>query len=126
MEIPNVSDAKLALQASVTKTASFDSAALDLGSGYAPGGAGQPMAAAVSVSAVDTTSSDETYNFTLQESDDGSTGWAACGAAAAASAVGGVLAKGFVTKRYVRLSLAIAGTTPSITYSATLMPLGRP
>lgn len=121
--IPTPPDAQLTLQAVATKTASFDSAALDLGDGFAPGGVGQPMVGVVSVMALDLTSTDETYSFVLQESADGSTGWAAIGAAAASAAVGASLAKGFVTQRFVRLSMTAAGTTPSITYSAHLSPL---
>lgn len=121
--IPGPPDAQLSLQAAATKTASFDSAALDLGNGFAPGGSGQPMVGVVNVTAIDKTDGNETYNFTLQESADGSTGWAAIGAAVAAAAVGALAVKGFVTKRFVRLSMVAAGTTPSITYSANLSPI---
>src|SRR4051812_10730322 len=65
-------DAGLALQASVTKTASFNSAALDLGSGYAPGGGGRPMQGVVNFSAGDFTTGDETYTFKIQDSADNS------------------------------------------------------
>lgn len=81
------------------------------------------MVGVVSVTAIDTSSADETYAFKLQESADGSTGWKDIGAAEAATAVGTLLVKGFVTKPFVRLSLAVAGTTPSITYSADLSPI---
>jgi hypothetical protein len=115
-------DAQLVLQAAVTKTASFDSAGLDLRSGFAPQEPGEPMVGVVNVTAIDTTSGNETYSFVLQHSDDDNT-YVACGAAVVATAVSQVLAKGFVTKRYVRLSLTAGGTTPSITYSAQLSPL---
>jgi hypothetical protein len=123
LKFPTPPDAQLALQAATTKTASFNSAALDLGNGFAPDEPGQPMAAVVTVTARDGTTGDETYTFTLQQSADGSTGWTAIGAAASVTAIGGAMAKGFVTARYVRLAMVAAGTTPSITYSAHLSPL---
>src|SRR6476469_1600635 len=68
--IPTPQDTQLLLQDNVTKTASFNSAGKDLGSGYAPGGLGQSVAAVVQVSAMDTADGNETYGFALQESDD--------------------------------------------------------
>jgi hypothetical protein len=120
--IPTPQDQALVLQTAVTKTASFNSAGLDLGAGFAPGGLGQPMAAVVHATAVDRTTGDETYSFVLQESDDNAT-FVAAGAAAAVSAAGAYAAKGHVTRRYVRLALTASGTTPSITYGAWLNPL---
>jgi hypothetical protein len=121
--IPGIQDVQLRLQASVTKTASFNSTALDLGSGFAPKGGGQPMQGIVPVTALDTTSGDETYAFKLQESDDNST-FTDMTPAVSATAVSTVACKGFVTKRYVRLVLTAAGTTPSITYGdAFLNPI---
>jgi hypothetical protein len=119
-------DATLLLQASVTKTASFNSAGLDLGSGFAPGGAGMPVQANVSYSAGDFTTGDETYTFKLEESADNSS-FTACSqvvtAPVTAAAPGGALAVGgFVKQRYVRLVMTAAGTTPSITYQAYLSP----
>jgi hypothetical protein len=112
-------DAGKALQAAaVTKTASFDGAALDLGAGFAPGGGGQSMDAAVPVTALDFTTTDETYSFKMQESDDDST-YTDCSPAVSAltANVGSsILLPGRVQKRYVRYSLTIAGTSPSITY----------
>src|SRR5436190_21288271 len=66
--IPTPQDTQLLLQDTVTKAASFNSAGKDLGSGYAPGGLGQPAAAVVQVSAMDTADGNETYVFVLQES----------------------------------------------------------
>ena len=68
--IPTPQDTQLVLQDTVTKTASFTSAGKDLGSGYAPGGLGQPVAAVVNVTALDTADGNETYTFALHESDD--------------------------------------------------------
>ena len=80
--IPTPQDTQLVLQDTVTKTASFTSAGKDLGSGYAPGGLGQPVAAVVNVTALDTADGNETYTFALHESDD-NVSYAAAGATAA-------------------------------------------
>lgn len=119
MFIPMVDDS-LEVQPAVTKTATFEGPALDLGDNYRAGGLGQPVGAVVEVTAIDDGDANETYTFTLQESEDGSTGWSDIGAAVAADAVGLVVAKGLVTVRYVRLVATLGGTTPSITYSAHL------
>jgi hypothetical protein len=119
------------LQASVTKTADFDSTAIDTGSGVAPGqspsGAtpGLPVVAVINVSAIDTSDGNETYQFTVQESDDNSTFTAASIKTATTTilATGSFLIGAFIKKRYVRLDLDVSGTTPSITYSAYLRPL---
>jgi hypothetical protein len=125
--IPGPRDAELLLQDTVTKTADFNSTGLDLGSGFAPGGIGVAMAGVIEVTAADRASSDETYAFTLQESDDNAT-FVACGVpvsvtvSGATSTIGNYVAKAIVSKRYVRLSLDLGGTTPSVTYKATLNP----
>lgn len=119
MYVPPI-DYTAEVQAAVTKTASFNGAAYDLGAGYAPGGLGRLLAAVVVATAIDTTDTNETYSFKLQESADGSTGWTDIGAGVAVTAVGNVVVKGIVTTRYIRLVLTAAGTTPSITYSAKL------
>jgi len=123
--IPGPYDAQMLLEdaAGVTKTADYDGASLDLGSGYAPGGIGQPMAAVVDLSDLDLASSDETYAFTLQESDDDGT-FTDCGPAVEVAGTGAVSVPGFVSKRYVRCQLDVSGTTPSATYTAHLVPLG--
>jgi hypothetical protein len=120
--IPTPQDTQLVLQDTVTKTASFTSAGKDLGSGYAPGGLGQPVAAVVNVTALDTADGNEAYTFALHESDD-NVSYAAAGATAEALAVGTVAVKARIKSRYVRLVLTAAGTTPSITYKAWLNPL---
>jgi hypothetical protein len=120
--IPTPQDASLLLQDTVTKTVSFNSAALDLGAGFAPGGRGTQVAAALLVTAVDRTTGDETYSFVLQQSNDNSS-FAAVGVAVSVSAIGMHLAKGIITQRYVRVVLTAAGTTPSVTYKAWLNPL---
>lgn len=89
--------------------------------------------AALTISAgdIDTTSGDETYAFKVQESADGSTGWADISGATAAitadSTVALIRLEGLNTgdrQRYVRAVLTAAGTTPSIPCSA-VFALGR-
>jgi hypothetical protein len=120
--IPTPQDSNLLLQDTTTKTASFNSTALDLGAGFAPGGLGKPAAAVVQVTALDVSSGDETYKFTLQQSAD-NVSFTAAGADVTVTATGAALAKGHVTQRYVRLALTASGTTPSVTYKAWLNPL---
>lgn len=128
-----MTDADQVLQASVTKTASFNSAWLDLGEGYdASGSIGQPVAAVVNVTAADRANSDETYIFKLQQTTPDANGAADDAAAADISpsvavavsgtdaTLGNLVPRGLVTARFVRLVLTAAGTTPSITYSGKL------
>ena len=121
-QLPTPQDQALVLQATATKTASFNSAALDLGSGFAPGGVGMPAAAVVLVSALDTSSGDESYSFLIEDSADNVT-FAPIGASQAVTAAGAVAVSGRVARRYVRLKLTVSGTTPSISYKAWLNPL---
>lgn len=113
--------------AATTQTASANSTALDMGAGFAPTGIGQPVAAVIQVTAADRADSNETYNFKLQESSDNSTFTdispnVAVTVAGAVATVGVYLAKGLLSKRYVRLASTIAGTTPSVTFKAWLNP----
>jgi len=116
-------DEQMRLNASHTKTADFNGAAFDMGEGYAPPEPGQPVVAVIDTSALDTADANETYAFHLEESADGSTGWADIGVPVTVTAAGVKLAKGFATKRYVRLVCDVGGTTPSITYEAWLRPM---
>jgi len=120
--IPTPQDEQLLIQDTLTRTASYNTAGLDLGAGYAPGGVGQPVAAVVHVTALDTADGNEAYSFVLQESADNAT-FAACGAGVSVDETGAVAVKGHVKRRYVRLALTVAGTTPSITFKAWLNPL---
>jgi hypothetical protein len=120
--IPTPQDTRLLLQDTNTKTATFNTPGLDLGAGFAPGGLGLPAGAVVQVTAIDTVDGNESYSFVLQESSDNVT-FTAASAATSATAVGTYPVRGRVTKRYVRLALTIAGTTPSITFKAWLNPL---
>lgn len=120
--IPTPQDSRLVLQDTVTKTANFNSVALDLGSGYAPGGPGQRVTGLVAVVSRDVEDGNETYSFVLQESADNAT-FAACGVSTSVVAAGVAVVRGVVTRRYVRLALTVSGTTPTITYKAWLNPL---
>jgi hypothetical protein len=122
LTLPTPQDASLLMQDTTTKTANYQTTALDLGSGFAPGGLGTPAAAVANVTALDTSSGNESYTLTLEESAD-NVSFSPAGAAQAVSAVGAVAVRGWLTKRYARLSLAVAGTTPSITFKAWLNPL---
>ena len=119
--IPTPQDAALLMQDTTTKTASYTTPGLDLGSGFAPGGLGLPVAAVVHVTAADVADGNEVYTFVLQESGDNVT-FANAGASTPVSP-GAAAVKGWVTKRYVRLSLSVSGTTPSITFKAWLNPV---
>lgn len=123
--IPGPFDAEMLLElaAGVTKTADYNGAAKDLGGGYAPGGIGQPAAAVVEVSALDSTTGDETYAFVVEESDDDST-YTPAGPIISVTATGALSVPCFLSKRYCRLKLDVAGTTPSIAYKSHLVPLG--
>lgn len=119
--VPMIDD-KAVLAEIATNTADTSNAALDLGADYKPAGDAGPgvlLSAVITVDALDKTSGDEEYLFNLQESDDGSTGWATIGSVAA-DAVGVHVVTARVAKRFLRLQLDLAGTTPSITYKARL------
>jgi hypothetical protein len=120
--IPTPQDEDLRLESSITKTADFDGASKDMGLGYAPGGIGQQVAAVVSISALDTASTDETYKFVVEESSDNST-FTPAGPIITVTATGVVSIPAWLSKRYVRLKLDVGGTTPSVTYQAWLNPL---
>ena len=120
--IPTPQDTRLLLQDTTTKTATYNTPGLDLGSGFAPGGLGLPVGAVVQVTAVDVADGNESYSFVLQESNDNVT-FTPAGGAATASTVGAHAVRGRVTKRYVRLALTVGGTTPSVTFKAWLNPL---
>src|SRR6476659_6306445 len=112
LTLPTPQDTALLMQDTATKTANFNTAGLDLGSGFAPGGLGKPVAAVVAVTALDSSSGNETYSLTLEESSDNVT-FTAASAALAATATGAVAVRGWLAKRYARLALVVGGTTPS-------------
>jgi hypothetical protein len=118
--IPGPLDDQTKLESAVTKTANFDGAALDLGADAA-GGPGQAFGAVVNIAAADRTTADETYTFTLQESSDNAA-WNDATPGVTRTAIGAFALHGFVSKRFVRLKLVVGGTTPSVTYTAHLVP----
>lgn len=123
-------DALLQLQASVTKTATFNGTAVNL-----PGGTPRRgLKARVLYSAATNASGSNSVLFQIDVSPDNST-WYSAEAAAADAAVAlsttaqaGEIAIPFETSQpYVRLTATVsgAGSTPTITYQGDLM-LGRP
>ena len=120
--IPTPQDTRLLIQDTTTKTATYNTPGLDLGAGFAPGGLGLPVGAVVQVTAADLADGNESYNFVLQESSDNVT-FVPASASTSAGAPASYALRGRVTKRYVRLALTVAGTTPSITFKAWLNPL---
>lgn len=123
--IPGPLDAEMLLEGSagVTKAIDYNGASKDLGSSYAPGGMGQPVAAVVQVSALDLADETETYAFVLEESADDVT-FTPAGPIIDVTATGTISVPGFISQRYCRLRLDVGGDTPSITYKAHLVPLG--
>ena len=85
----------------------------------------------VSAGDIDTSSGNETYVFSVEESEDGSTGWSPIADASAEvtedNEVKLIRLEGLNTgsrKRYLRAVLTVGGTTPSIPCSA-VFALGR-
>jgi hypothetical protein len=120
-------DAKLVLQAVVTKTASFNGAGLDLGTGSPIFGI--MLWARVIYSAATNASGANSFTFAVEHSDDNATFFALSSGAAdivnlSTTAQAGEIYIPFTTrKRYVRLVevLAGAGTTPTITYTGDIV-----
>jgi hypothetical protein len=118
-------DANLTLQASATKTASFNGAGVDLKVGTPRRG----LNARFLYSAVTNASGSNSATFSVEHSDDNSTFYALSSAASAiitmsTTAQAGEIILPFITeKRYVRAVLVIAGagSTPTITYSADVV-----
>jgi hypothetical protein len=120
--IPTPQDTRLLIQDTTTKTAAFNTPAIDLGAGFSPGGLGLAVGGVVQVTASDLADGNETYSFVLQESSDNVT-FSAASAAVSTGAAGTYPVRGRVTKRFVRLALTVGGTTPSVTFKAWLNPL---
>jgi hypothetical protein len=93
---------------------------VDLGEGYEPDPY-ESVNLLVDTTARDHTTGDETYSVTVWESADDSS-WTSTGLTFTITAVGQVNKLVGLTKRYVKLILTLAGTTPSITFSAWLNP----
>ena len=120
--IPTPQDTRLLLQDTTTKTAAYNTPGLDLGAGFAPGGLGLAAGVVVQATAIDVADGNETYTFTVQESND-NVSFAAASAGVGVPAVGSHAVRCRISKRYVRLALVVTGTTPSITFKAWLNPL---
>lgn len=71
---------------------------------------------------VSATSGTPTLNASLEESADGSSWTAVPGSSIAQlTAAGNAVAAAAVTKNFVRVTSTVAGTTPSVTFRATLL-----
>lgn len=122
-------DALLQLQASVTKTSTFQGTAVDLKTGTPRRG----LKARVIYSAATNASGSNTVAFTIEHSDDNSTFYtlssnAEYNLALSTTAASGEIFIPFETsKRYVRLVATItgAGSTPTVTYGGEIS-LTRP
>ena len=95
-------------------------------------GIGEPMAVLINVEvAADFTTTDETYQFDIQTDDNvgfsSATVIASRAILAAALTLGSfhvlVLPKDTSAERFLRMNYTLAGTTPTVTISAHLMPL---
>ncbi|HEY3332591.1 MAG TPA: hypothetical protein VGK19_21350 [Capsulimonadaceae bacterium] len=110
-------DNNAVLQTPITKTASFNSAGFDLGAGTPRRG----MKASVRVSAI--TGTDAAAAFKVQHSADNANFTDLAFARKASMTAVGETSVSFETdKRYIRLTATIAGTTPSVTYEAWIVP----
>lgn len=123
------SDANLVLQASVTKTATFNGSWLDLG---ATRNLMDPLWARVEYSAATNASGANSFTWSLDVSDDGST---SAGAAmfnasdqvlnlSTTTQQGEVWIPFVIVHRYIRLTATVAGagSTPTATYQAEVVP----
>lgn len=121
--IPNgfapLQDELLILQASATLTTTQNGAALDMGSGFSPGGGGFPVQCAINATAVKVSAGNESYTFKMQDSPDNAT-WTDRTPPVVFAAPGAlpdmIALQGFITARYARLVVTIAGTAPTITF----------
>lgn len=122
-------DANLALQASVTKTSTFNGAGVDLGTGTPRRG----LFARVIYSAATNASGSNTVQFSLDESSDNSTFYSKSSPVVDAVALSTTAqaAEIFIpietSKRYIRLTCTITGggSTPTVTYFGDVV-MGRP
>lgn len=112
------SDANITLQASTTKTASFNSTGVDLKTGTPRRG----LVARLRVTAASGTT--PTLDGKIQESNDNSA-WNDLCSFDQLTTTGIQYATFETEKRYVRLVATIAGTSPSFTYDCDVL-LGRP
>lgn len=115
-------DLNLRLITAGALTANTNGAAINLGTGFAPPAGGVPMLGIFPFSALDRVSGDETYTIAIQDSPDGSSWTTRATTTTAAEgftttgATGVILLGAFIRANYVRATLTVAGTTPSITF----------
>lgn len=122
-------DANGVLQASVTKTASFNSAGVDLKSGTPRRG----IYARILYSAATNASGSNSVTFSLEHSDDNSTFYRRTDGASEVITLSTTAQAGEIvlpidtSKRYIRLvaTIAGAGSTPTVTYEGAIVA-GRP
>lgn len=120
-------DSNLALQASVTKTATFNGAAVDLKEGPAPH---RTLWARVDYSAATNASGSNSVTFSIDHSENNSDWYAHSSGAADALALSTTAQAGTIylpiatPKRYVRLTVTVAGagSTPTVTYAGAIVP----
>lgn len=123
-------DANMSLQASVTKTATFSGAGVDLKVGV---GALMEALARILYSAATNASGSNSVTFSVEHSDDNSTFYALSSGAAdivnlsTTAQAGEIFLPIRTSKRYIRVvaTFAGAGSTPTITYQADLV-VARP
>ncbi len=84
------------------------------------GGAGIVMALVACTAATGTT---PTLNVAIEQSANGSTGWAAVtgGAAAQLTGAGSAVAVAIPTQPYVRVTATVGGTTPAVTANVAVL-----
>ena len=119
--IPTPQDTRLLIQDTTTKTAAFNTPAIDLGAGFSPGGLGLAVGGVVQVTASDLADGNETYYVHAPGVDRQRhllrrrrRRFHRHSAPSRARRL---------TKRFVRLALTVGGTTPSVTFKAWLNPL---
>jgi len=113
-------DAELRMHDAETVAATAVSDVIDLGENFSPAPL-QPIGVVLDVTALDATTGNETYEVELQESYD-NTNWSSTGLKFSITATGQVFKQIGVARRYQRLRLVLAGTSPSITLSSWLTP----
>jgi len=107
------------LLAAAARTADANGSAVDT-QGYRDG------MLVVQAGTIDLASTDETYVFEIEESDDGSTGWTDVAGTVAVTANNQTVVLrlpelNVARKRYLRVVLNVSGTTPSILCSAVIL-----
>jgi UDP-N-acetylglucosamine acyltransferase len=117
-------EGQLLLQDTTTCTGPYTTSGVDLAGDNGQSSNGEPKAqdlsAVINVTAVETPTPAETYNFALEESADNITYTPAPGGLTLVTGPGVTAARATVSKRFVRLALDAKGAAPSITFKAWL------